>query len=231
MIFDQDDRLSFITDSSKNPFWIHRMNAVARKRGWRTLNVLIWKHPFASAHSFNKRGQLESWKREWTQYHRFYFSLVQDFVSLNHAEFAQSPQVLDALCNMAGIDNSPRKAEFWNKEHHNLGGNASTKIHLYDEGNPCFDAAKTFIERQAADPKQSTHRQIYAEEIDEAQIENSVGIKNDREIQRIVSALEWCDVRAGKSSREKPIIPEYSKPYLFVRGGLSKLKHTRLLPR
>ena len=227
-IFRQDERLSFIVDSSKNPFWIRRMNDLARRRGWQILNVLIWKDPFASAHSFNKRGQMASWKREWLEYHRLYFSLLKDFVTVHYASFVQSPPVLDALCSAANIDNFPGKVEFWTKQHHNLGGNASTKIHLYDVGNPRFEAAKTFIERQANAGQRPTYRTIYSEDVDESEIERSVGIKDDSGVQCIVKALQWCDVTLSNSSQDRPSIPEYSRPYLMVRGILSRAKHTRL---
>lgn len=128
-IFDAFPEVSFIVDSSKNPYWIHDQSNYLRSQGFETSHVLLWKSPTEFAASKRKRNE-PGWAGDWSKYHRLYFSLIEEFGLLSYQTLSNDPSSLAAVCEYVDISYFAGKENFWEKEHHVLGGNYSAKLHL-----------------------------------------------------------------------------------------------------
>lgn len=156
-LFSIHQNISFIVDSSKNPFWIKKQEAYLNTLGIKVFHVLIWKEPAAFAHSMNKRNR-KGWQKAWINYHRLYFTLIPDYVSVAYAELVREPEKqLYRLCRKAGVSHHMEQQRFWKKKHHTLFGNDSAKTHLSKKNAPIEGR------RLPADikKKRQSHRSIY----------------------------------------------------------------------
>lgn len=131
-----------IIDSSKDPFWIAKQQRRLKKIGIKSQVLLIWKNPEEFALSRLKRGQLDQWDYAWVNYHRLFFSLMNDsnFRSLRYKDLAVDPEnKLKQICLSFGIQFSSDMLSFWKQKHHMLFGNTSAKYHMYEKNNPLFN--------------------------------------------------------------------------------------------
>ena len=130
-LFEIFPKISFIVDSSKDPWWINKQIKNLENKGINYYKLLIWKDPVAFAYSMIKRKR-KGWIKAWINYHRLYLTLFSDFISVSYTSLVQNPQrELKQICNQIGISYFKGKEYFWNKKHHTLFGNTSAKIHLF----------------------------------------------------------------------------------------------------
>jgi len=129
----------FIVDSSKDPLWIHDRSQDLIKSGLGVKNVLIWKSPHEYYLSCAKRGEERGWKRRWVHYHRFYFSMVDDWWGVRYSDVSASQEILSLLCQRVAIPYFDGKRNYWEKENHILFGNTSAKVHLYAQGTNRYE--------------------------------------------------------------------------------------------
>ncbi len=142
-IFDIYPEVKIIVDSSKNPLWIKKRSEEVKKLGIDVKNVLIWKSPEKFFESRLKRRREKGWQRAWVNYHRYYFSFVESWLSVPYQELIKNPDALERICSRIGIPYFKDKEQYWNKKHHTLFGNTSAKIHLYDEESKRFHRYKS----------------------------------------------------------------------------------------
>ena len=132
-IFNIYPEVKFITDSSKDPFWIEKQCKNLESKGIKTTNILIWKSPEEIAASYYKRGRLEEWHIRWIRYHRLYCTLINNWRSVKCSDFINNSLALEKICNYADIPYFPEKREYRELKSHMLFGNTSAKIELYSE--------------------------------------------------------------------------------------------------
>ncbi|MEW6428833.1 MAG: hypothetical protein AB1568_12460 [Thermodesulfobacteriota bacterium] len=153
--------VSFIVDSSKDPWWIRRQAARLRRQGIEVHHLLIWKEPLLFAHSMLKRHR-SGWEKAWKNYYRLYLALISDYVPVAYAELAQFPEkTLRSLCESCDLPWQSGRERFWQKQHHTLFGNDSAKFHLHTSGgNDVQDCDTKDAPRGGA----AGHRSIYYDE-------------------------------------------------------------------
>jgi hypothetical protein len=158
-IFNEFPEVSFIVDSSKNPWWIHRQTSTLEKQGIMVHHLLIYKEPAAFAHSMVKRGR-KTWRRAWKNYYRLYFSLIENFFPVPYKGLAQKPsETISSICRSCGLEFHQDRERFWEKQHHTLFGNDSAKIHLYSEKNTNYHVVSSKLPHQV--PVDDRHQTIY----------------------------------------------------------------------
>ena len=91
-LFENFPDKKFLVDSSKSPIWIDEQSKVLRAAGIKPVNVLIWKTPAEFYASREKRGIPEGWAARWIDYHRRYFTLIDEWVSLPYSALVNEPR-------------------------------------------------------------------------------------------------------------------------------------------
>ena len=143
-IFELMPNIKFIVDSSKNPFWISYQSGILQKKKYSIKNILIWKTPLELAHSFDKRGRLKDWEKSWINYHRLFFTLINDWHSIKYYDLINKKVALKNVCNYLEIPYFSGKKKYWQKnDYHTLFGNTSAKIHLFSHDKYHFQEAES----------------------------------------------------------------------------------------
>lgn len=164
-IFTYFPQVKFIVDSSKDPLWIQSQSGYAKKDNIPIKNLVIWKTPYESALSFQKRGRLNEFAKSWINYHRLYFTLIKDFKSIKYYDLTNNKDALKALCNYVDIPYSDNKLNYWEKNHGTLFGNRSAKIHLANKDSAKFNEIKDYLNKRDSQIGNFTindeHKKIY----------------------------------------------------------------------
>lgn len=158
-IFEQHPQVEFVVDASKTVAWIRDQSERLARQGIQTCQLVIWKTPIEFALSLRKRNRLQDLPH-WPRYHKLFYSEFHDWRAVQYAQYVQEQSsVLKAACDYLGISYFAGKERFWEKTHHVLGGNLSSRIHLYEKGNEQFsDIESRATHRLDAADK---HRSIY----------------------------------------------------------------------
>ncbi|MCB0126762.1 MAG: hypothetical protein KDE58_31100 [Caldilineaceae bacterium] len=154
LIFQTFPDVNFIVDSSKSPYWIHDQSNYLRARGYDVRHLLIWKSPAEFAASKIKRKEPD-WAGDWSKYHRLYFSLIDEFGLIGYQDLSHRPELLAEVCHYVDLPYVAGKENFWEKEHHILGGNYSAKLHLGGK------AAKRYATEEHHQQGAQRHQTIY----------------------------------------------------------------------
>ncbi len=185
-IFRRFENITFIVDSSKDPWWFLKQSRSLKRQNIDVFHILIWKEPEAFSHSKLKRRQKE-WRKSWVNYHRLYFSLIKDYTCIPYKTLARDPEkTLSDLCLNIGLPFRNGQERFWEKKHHTLFGNNSTKYHI--RGDQTLTANKSAMEQNL---KRHDYRSIYYENKYQSELPQTIrqAIKTDEQIQKIYSAL------------------------------------------
>jgi hypothetical protein len=180
--------VSFIVDSSKDPWWIQRQTEILQRKNIDVYNLLIWKEPASFAHSMKKRKR-NGWAKAWENYYRLYFTLINTYISVPYSNLAQHPnQILQDLCRKCGLSYHEDKEKFWQKQHHTLFGNNSAKIHLHTNNSSDTKQSNDHLARSDNKPK---HRTIYHDTSYLQSVPASVRcyIDNNADLKEILSTL------------------------------------------
>ena len=180
--------ISFIVDSSKEPWWIKKQSEHLQAQGIDVFHLLIWKDPADFAHSMLKRKR-KHLKKLWKNYYRLYFSLIKNYFIISYEDLVQNPdKILHTICDKTGIVFHQGQKNYWNKKHHTLFGNNSAKIHLHDEDDKTIEQEEFLTNRTV----QHKHRSIYHDTSYLNVLPASVKreIKNDVKLQKLVHTLE-----------------------------------------
>ena len=154
-------QVSFIVDSSKDPFWIEQQSKRLRQEGIATERVLIWKTPLEIAASFRKRGDRVSWERHWVNYHRLFTALFSDYKSIRYRDFVTRPEALEILCRVLDVPYFPGKDRYWEKSHHILFGNNTARFHLHPEGSGGFAVEANKVRARFGNSSEPAHQSVY----------------------------------------------------------------------
>ena len=120
--------INIYVDSSKDPFWF-KYHSTINKDEFDIRNILIYKNPYELANSFIKRGKNEAWIHNYIHYHRKYFSLTEDFVTIAYKDLINIPIALEMLCRIIGIQYTPTKVNYWERDQTTFFGSNSVKSH------------------------------------------------------------------------------------------------------
>lgn len=217
-IFDLHPEVEFIVDSSKHPFWIRSQSDQLRRQGIQPKHILIWKTPLEFAHSTKKKNRLKNWDVEWLNYHRLYFSLVEQWRSVRYAAFTQEPTMLAKVCEQMDIPYFAGKEQYWNKIHHVYGGNRSARFHLYEQ-----DKAQEMLAETADEAKMNEYRSIYYNDVADRELEALVkqSFAKHKLFQPVLESLTAHSVANGATAPQD--VTHLELPALLIH--LRKLKY------
>jgi hypothetical protein len=135
-IFDAFNEKNFVVDSSKNSFWISKLISKSSKQSINHKNVLIYKDPKDFAYSILKRDE-KNWVSQYINYHKKYFSNVNNFYVLSFTSFVNNKQTLEDLCDWLDIKYFDSKYNYWeNKNQGFFGSNTpNTKRNIEHKSN------------------------------------------------------------------------------------------------
>lgn len=183
-IFNLLPNVSYIVDSSKDPWWILRQARRLFQQGVEIHNLLIWKEPGAFAHSMLKRKR-KGWLKAWRNYYSVYLSLIDDYIPVSYSGLVQDPEgFLKELCDRLNMSFNNNQHNFWDKQHHTLFGNRSAKIHLQQQ----YDSGEHMLMSEIPRAK---HRSIYCDVEYTKSLPEEVKsqLSSDLEMKNIVTAL------------------------------------------
>ena len=216
-IFEFSPEVDFIVDSSKNVIWVEQQSNRLAQQGIEVYHLVIWKTLLEFAHSLHKRNRLHKDKGlgNWPRYHRLYNTFIQEWRAVKYSDYTGDQlAVLEAVCNHLGIPYFAGKERFWEKTHHVLGGNLSSRIHLYSKESDGYQDVRRRTEESKGtlDGAESHHRKVYYEKPDPQVLDNY--IRQIREESPYVEQVEqmlidydvtkpatmigkWSDLRIG----------------------------------
>ena len=230
-IFDMFPNVEFIVDSSKNPFWISRQIENLDRKNIMFQNIIIYKNPLDLAYSFKKRGKLYDWEKNFINYHRLYFSLIEIWRAVRYDKLVRDEFVLKELCRYLNIPYFKGKEMYWKKKHHTLFGNTSAKIHLYSEENNEFKKGiKELTGIHNNSEALENYRTIYYKNVMDKELEEYVKKRSrkNKEFDAILNFLSRCDVmeneKVMKSINLKEA-PRMSKNSILLRKMKQDLIH------
>lgn len=202
-IFNMFPHINVIVDSSKDPLWIHDMSKHLAKSGILYKNILIWKTPEEFRSSRVKRGRERGWRRAWVNYHRSYFYLVDDWVSIKYNKIAKNPSLVKPLCDRLELPYNEGQEHYWNKTHHSLFGNSSANIHLHQQNSNAYQYYENEIKDSWTDFNlaHSKHQKINYETDTGNRPEIRSEKDTDEFTQRIVKVLEAKDFNRSESAQ------------------------------
>lgn len=171
-IFEFNPDVEFVVDSSKNVIWVAQQSERLLRQGFEVYHLVIWKTLLEYAHSLQKRNRLNKDKglANWPRYHRLYNSFIEDWRSVKYSEYtADQAIILRAVCDHLGISYFPGKERFWEKTHHVLGGNLSSRIHLHSKDSAGYQDVRLRVEAssRSLEGAESRHRRVYYEKPDQ----------------------------------------------------------------
>lgn len=211
-LFEIHPEVDFIVDASKNIVWMDDQAEILARQNIEVRFVLIWKTLLEYAHSLDKRNKLHedggSRLANWPRYHRNFYSFRDEFRAVRYAAYVHDQAaVLSSACDYLDIPNFDGKERFWEKTHHVLGGNLSSRIHLYAQGSERYED----VQRRAKNVQGelgSAYRQVYYEEPKAAALEAQIAAlrAKDNDLDAIEEMLLSHDV-----SNPKPPPPQQSE--------------------
>jgi len=232
-IFKKFPKVTHIVDSSKNPFWIDSQKKQLEASGIDVYNILIWKNPVEFAMSVYKKNTKMDWIRPWKAYHRLYFSLINNWLSIPYSKLVKYPSItVSQLRDYIGINYFRGKEYFWNFNHHTLFGSGSAKIHLQDKNS--VDYKKSIEEiKSHNESKQKNifkYREFFYNEIKNKEFISWVerDIRNDPKLENIIKILNKT---GEKEKLDKKEIKKLRNLIKYAWGDLYLRKIFRVLKK
>lgn len=190
-------KVELIIDSSKDPFWIRDQMEILDEKGIEYFNILLWKSPSEIYDSFMKRGRGKLWKRSWVNYHRLYFTLIDNFMNISYEEMVKTDSKLEVIFSHLSRNYSSKYKFFWNREKKDstLFGNTNTKYHLDNPESINYTTKKEELEENNISGSQellenmdTLHKKIYYNE--PSNIINFENMQNVVEIHNFLLGLD-----------------------------------------
>lgn len=173
-IFEIHPEVDFIVDASKNIVWIDDQTTQLARQGIDARHIVIWKTLLEYAHSLQKRNRLQDdgggRLANWPRYHRSFYSFMEGFRTVKYGDYVhEQAAVLQFVCKYLDIPYFEGKERFWEKSHHVLGGNLSSRIHLYSKGSERYQDVQSRAHGRQGElgAAETNYRQVYYEEPEE----------------------------------------------------------------
>jgi hypothetical protein len=209
--------IGHVVDSSKDLAWMLDAAEYAQSGGRQIHNVVIWKEPIELAYSHWKReSPLTSFRYEFLTYHERLLDLGLPFVAVRFNQLVSAPSAtLQKICALTGLPVRERQEEFWNKQHHQLFGSATT-------GRQSRAGESKIREATDYPPEFMQVIEPYLQEI-----------VNDRRLMRVVGALESVNIDKQYAPRFATVGPDATIPAkpLWYRWHALKRVFTRRFPQ
>ncbi len=210
-IFNNYNNIETIIESSKDPFWIKKQINQLHKIGIKTKLILIWKTPEEFALSKLKRNEIKFWDRAWINYHKLFFQMFKDcdWYTIKYKDLVKNRNSeIKKLCELYDLKFHHRMIFFWEKKHHILFANTSSKFHMYDENNKAYKQSIDSLNRNEikfnTDKKMtdSMHRSIYYNGTYNHKLPKIVykTIKEKTIIKKIEKVLEIKDIKSSNQN-------------------------------
>ncbi|HVV99137.1 MAG TPA: hypothetical protein VHB77_02285 [Planctomycetaceae bacterium] len=121
-----------IADSSKRFPWVIDTHRWGRAKGFRVVNLLLWKDPLAQGLSHWKRGKpLLNARLHFLRYYQRFFTIGVPYRAIDLEQLTDNPSDgLRQICDAIGIEYTPGRERFWEKQHHQLFGNPQVRNEL-----------------------------------------------------------------------------------------------------
>ncbi len=222
-LFERFPETRFIVDSSKSPLWIFERSMELKAMGIRTENILIWKSPSEFLASRRKRGQEGGWQKEWINYHRYYFTLIESWRSVKYRSLVDDRSTLPAICASLGIPYFPSKERYWNRDQHTVFGNDSARIHLHDRSSNEFAKVQDSLSTRIDHFHLTGHRTIsYTPTADQTVVKDQ-----GERVRQVLQALEERDVLAliEKHSNDQSLAKDLQVSSWYHRYQIVKAKY------
>lgn len=240
-IFEIHPEVEFIVDASKNVVWIDDQIANLKRQGIEVRSIVIWKTLAEFAHSLQKRNRLGkkggAELASWAQYHRNFYSFVQGFRAVKYAEYAhEQAAVLQTVAGVLDIPYFEGKERYWEKTHHALGGNLSSRIHLYSKESDRYQDVQRRAQGHRSDlgSSDANYRQVYYENPNGETVQTHVAALRQElpYLDQIEEMLTAHDVRnnTGAQAHEWPELRlgafDYRMKQLrqFTRSRIGKIR-------
>ena len=192
-LFSMFPDIDFIVDSSKDPMWIRKQIDILSEANIQTKNVLIYKTPIESAYSFQKRNRFNLFEPSWINYHRLYFTLINDFLTVKYSDLVTNFKTLSIICKFFEIPYFDNKKEYWNKNHHTLFGNNSAKMHLESKVDDAVFAYKDRFNNSSRNKYsiKKEFKKIYYEKVSDTELRIKIDnmLKNNYKLKNIYDLL------------------------------------------
>lgn len=227
--------VSYLVDSSKNPFWIKDQMKILDKKNKEYRNLLIWKTPLEFAHSFKKRNR-NNWEKYWIGYHLKYFALIKEWKAISYKDIINDKSKLKDVCDYIGINFYNGKEKYWKKTQHTLFGNNSAKIHLYsaeDDNYKKLGNDYIFKDKKIKKEIINQHRSLYYNKVNDDELKHEVDCIIDKNpiINKIISSLKRNDISnkrptatVKKSIRRNIIVLQLQKIKYYLKTQMRKRK-------
>jgi hypothetical protein len=111
-IFENNNNIEYIVDSSKNIRWIQEQSLNLQKRGFICSLVCIYKTPLEYMASYKKRGKRMDLKR-WTNYYLQTLRVFNDVYYIEYKDLVSDDSGLKFLCNEIGLPYLDSMREYW----------------------------------------------------------------------------------------------------------------------
>lgn len=233
-IFKKFPKVTHIVDSSKNPFWIDSQKKQLNANGIDVYNILIWKNPVEFAMSVYKRNSKNNWIRPWKAYHRLYFTLINNWISIPYSKLVKYPSnTVSELCDYIGSSYFKGKEYFWNFNHHTLFGNRSAKIHLQDKNSEDYKKSMEEIKSHNKNKQKNMfkYREFYYNDIKNKEFIDCVEreIRNDPKLENIIKILNITEENKKldkKKTENLRNLTRYALVNLYLRKMIHVIKKT-----
>lgn len=123
-LFTNFPEINLFIDSSKDPFWIDYHSKENAKNA-SLKHVLTHKTLEELAKSFSKRDKLELLEKVYVNFHRRYFSVINDFIAVSHKSFVMNKDIREKLCNDLELPSLHNRKKNLLKNHPNFFGSDS----------------------------------------------------------------------------------------------------------
>jgi len=232
-IFEIHPEVDFIVDASKNVVWIDDQINYLSRQGIEVKTAVIWKTLLEYAHSLQKRNRLGAKDgaelANWPRYHRNIYSFVDDFRTIKYADYARDQTtVLQAVCSYLGIPYVEGKERYWEKTHHALGGNLSSRIHLYSKESEGYQEVQRRAQGRRSDlaADDTNYRQVYYENPDETALQTHIA-----ELRRENPYLDSVEEMLASYDTRSATRPVRDWPELRLSAGDIRMKKIRQFTR
>lgn len=212
----------FFVDSSKHPIWIHKNVKALQMQNVKVYNLLIYKSPVEIAESFKKRKRWNEWPKSWINYHKLYFSLIDDFYVIGYKDLVAGHKNFKEICQKVGIQYFDEKFNFWSKKQPTFFGNNRTRYHTFQNN----DELKEFTEKNEGTYDPLEYRKIYYKEVADKNLIKAVEIiiQKKPQIEKIIETFK--NKALNIPNNLKSAIPEimYKNLQMIIRAQFYRSK-------
>jgi hypothetical protein len=131
---------NILVDSSKVELWWNPLIERGVLDRYDIRPLIMWKDPVRNVHSFYRKGAKGDLDKAINSYYRInnVLDICEDnFDHVNVVQYKhiteRPEEVLKQTCNSVGVPFKSGSSNYWNNEHHCIGGNVGARSHLFGD--------------------------------------------------------------------------------------------------